>query len=94
MGTEGAEITLIDISYVLLKSEHVRDKNQPANHTATLTPLAAPPTSTHSELPLYNGDIEAAGPPESVTKFWEALKACNAFLIATPEFNFGMAGTD
>ena len=39
------------------------------------------------ELPLYNEDIEAAGPPESWTRFRDDLRASDAVLFVTPEYN-------
>ncbi len=44
------------------------------------------------ELPFYDGDVEAAGDPASVTAFKEAIRAADALLIATPEYNRGVPG--
>jgi chromate reductase, NAD(P)H dehydrogenase (quinone) len=44
------------------------------------------------ELPFYDGDLEAAGDPASVTAFKEAIRAADALLIATPEYNRGVPG--
>lgn len=39
-------------------------------------------------LPLYDGDIEAAsGIPEGAHQFYQALLDCDAVLIVTPEYN-------
>jgi chromate reductase, NAD(P)H dehydrogenase (quinone) len=43
-------------------------------------------------LPFYDGDVEAAGDPASVTAFKEAIRAVDALLIATPEYNRGVPG--
>jgi chromate reductase, NAD(P)H dehydrogenase (quinone) len=43
-------------------------------------------------VPLYNGDVEAAGEPEAVTTFKQAIRAADALLIATPEYNHGVPG--
>lgn len=43
-------------------------------------------------VPLYNGDIEAAGDPEGVTAFKHAIRAADAVLMATPEYNHGVPG--
>ena len=43
-------------------------------------------------LPFYDGDVEAAGDPEPVTAFKEAIRSANALLIATPEYNRGVPG--
>ena len=44
------------------------------------------------EIPLYNGDVEAAGDPEAVARFKEAIRAADGLLIATPEYNHGVPG--
>jgi chromate reductase len=44
------------------------------------------------ELPFYDGDVEAAGDPASVTSFKEAILNADALLIATPEYNRGVPG--
>jgi chromate reductase, NAD(P)H dehydrogenase (quinone) len=44
------------------------------------------------ELPFYDGDVEAAGDPASVTAFKEAIREADALLIATPEYNRGIPG--
>ena len=38
-------------------------------------------------LPFFNEDLEAAGDPEPVQRFKEAISRANAVLIATPEYN-------
>jgi chromate reductase len=43
-------------------------------------------------LPLYNGDVEAAGLPEPVQDFQRRIEAADALLYATPEYNYSMAG--
>jgi chromate reductase, NAD(P)H dehydrogenase (quinone) len=43
-------------------------------------------------VPLYNGDVEAAGEPEGVAAFKQAIRAADAVLIATPEYNHGVPG--
>jgi chromate reductase, NAD(P)H dehydrogenase (quinone) len=43
-------------------------------------------------LPLYNGDVEAAGLPEPVQDFQRRIEAADALLFATPEYNYSMAG--
>ena len=44
------------------------------------------------ELPFYDGDVEAAGDPEPVSAFKEAIRSADALLIATPEYNRGIPG--
>lgn len=43
-------------------------------------------------VPLYNGDVEAAGDPEGVAAFKAAIRAADAVLFATPEYNHGVPG--
>lgn len=43
-------------------------------------------------LPLYDGDIEAAGDPAPVVSLKEAIRAADGLLIATPEYNRGAPG--
>lgn len=45
-----------------------------------------------SDVPLYNGDVEAAGDPPGVTAFKQAIAAADGVLIATPEYNHGVPG--
>ena len=39
------------------------------------------------QLPLYNEDLETATPPASWTAFRQRVKAANAVLFITPEYN-------
>jgi chromate reductase, NAD(P)H dehydrogenase (quinone) len=43
-------------------------------------------------LPFFNEDLEAAGEPEEVRRFKEAISNANAVLIATPEYNGAVPG--
>lgn len=43
-------------------------------------------------IPLYNGDVEAAGIPASVTALRDAIRAADGLLIITPEYNHGVPG--
>jgi chromate reductase, NAD(P)H dehydrogenase (quinone) len=45
-----------------------------------------------SEIPLYNGDVEAQGDPPPVAAFKDAIRAADAILVATPEYNYGVPG--
>jgi chromate reductase len=46
------------------------------------------------EMPLYNGDLEAAkGVPEGIQEFAKKLEASDAWIIASPEYNFSFPGT-
>jgi chromate reductase len=44
------------------------------------------------DLPPYDGDVEAAGDPEPVAAFKDAIRAADGLLIATPEYNRGVPG--
>lgn len=43
-------------------------------------------------IPLYDGDVEAEGIPEAVTTLREAIRAADALLVATPEYNNSIPG--
>jgi chromate reductase, NAD(P)H dehydrogenase (quinone) len=43
-------------------------------------------------IPLYNGDVEAKGDPAPVADFKQAIRAADALLIVTPEYNHGVPG--
>jgi chromate reductase len=44
------------------------------------------------DLPHYDGDVEAAGAPEEVGRLRDAIRASDAVLFATPEYNRGTSG--
>lgn len=45
------------------------------------------------QLPLYDQDLDDEGrPPEAWTAFRESIKACDAVLFVTPEYNRSMPG--
>lgn len=41
-------------------------------------------------IPFYDGDLEAQGVPESVTRLKQAIRAADGLLIVTPEYNAGV----
>ena len=43
-------------------------------------------------IPAYNRDVEVAGLPESVTALIMQIRAADAMLIATPEYNHSIPG--
>ena len=43
-------------------------------------------------IPLYDGDVEAQGLPASVQELRERIRAADAVLIATPEYNYSVPG--
>lgn len=50
-------------------------------------------TGSIREVPLYDGDLEAAeGMPPAVARLHEALAAADGLLLVTPEYNNGIPG--
>jgi chromate reductase len=45
-----------------------------------------------AEIPPYDEDVEANGVPEAVQDLREAIRAADAVLIATPEYNHSIPG--
>jgi chromate reductase, NAD(P)H dehydrogenase (quinone) len=45
-----------------------------------------------SEIPLYNDDVRAQGYPAAVERFREQIRAADALLFATPEYNYSLPG--
>jgi chromate reductase len=45
-----------------------------------------------SDIPLYNGDIEAASFPPGAIRLKERVKKANALLFAVPEYNYSIPG--
>jgi len=43
-------------------------------------------------IPLFDGDVEAAGLPASVTALQSAIREADGVLIATPEYNYSTPG--
>jgi len=43
-------------------------------------------------VPLYNADAEAAGDPDGVKAFKDAIRSADAVLMVTPEYNHGVPG--
>lgn len=44
------------------------------------------------DLPLYDGDVEARGYPDKVVAFVEDIRAADAVVISTPEYNKNLSG--
>ncbi len=44
-------------------------------------------------LPVYNGDLEVNGLPETVTLLQREIRASDGLIIATPEYNHGVPGS-
>lgn len=45
-----------------------------------------------SHIPMYDGDLHAQGEPASVTALKAQIRAADAVLIASPEYNFSIPG--
>src|SRR5258705_1823314 len=45
-----------------------------------------------TQVPLYNGDVEAGGDPPGVAAFKQAIRDADAVLMVTPEYNHGVPG--
>src|SRR5918912_1021537 len=45
-----------------------------------------------ADIPFYDGDVEDRGDPDAVRRFKERIRAADALLIATPEYNGGVSG--
>jgi len=44
------------------------------------------------DLPLYNADLETETPPPEWQRFRDRVRACDAILFATPEYNRSLPG--
>jgi chromate reductase len=44
------------------------------------------------DLPLYNGDVEDKGIPAAVQRLSDQIKAADAVVISTPEYNKALSG--
>jgi len=44
------------------------------------------------DLPLYNQDLDTASPPEAWQRLRDRVRACEAVLFATPEYNRSVPG--
>jgi chromate reductase len=49
-------------------------------------------TAEIGDLPLYNDDVREAGYPPSVQRLREQVKAADALLFVTPEYNYSVPG--
>lgn len=45
-----------------------------------------------ADIPFYDGDVEATGLPAPVQRFKAQIRAADALLIATPEYNYAIPG--
>jgi chromate reductase len=60
---------------------------------ATLVPEGVSlKTADIADIPLYNGDVEAQGLPAPVQALRAQIKAADALLFCTPEYNYSIPG--
>ena len=45
-----------------------------------------------ANIPIYNGDVEDKGIPESVNRLHAQIMSADAILIGCPEYNFSISG--
>jgi chromate reductase, NAD(P)H dehydrogenase (quinone) len=62
----------------------VAQKLLPENITIEVLPI--------DDVPLYNADIHEEKVPESVDKLNDAIKAADALIFVTPEYNYSVPG--
>jgi chromate reductase, NAD(P)H dehydrogenase (quinone) len=88
--TDGKTLKVLGISGSLRKSSY----NTAALHAAQeLAPAdLAIEIFDLSPLPLYNEDVRAAGFPPVVQALRDKIKAADALIFATPEYNYSMSG--
>jgi chromate reductase, NAD(P)H dehydrogenase (quinone) len=44
------------------------------------------------EVPLYNADLDGEEKPAGVVAFKNAIRHCDAMVISSPEYNYGISG--
>ncbi|PTR44990.1 chromate reductase [Rhodococcus sp. OK611] len=54
--------------------------------------LVIDPFTRMAEIPLFNEDHARQGEPPAVAELREAVRAADAIVIATPEYNYGVPG--
>ena len=45
-----------------------------------------------ADLPMFNADVDAEGPPDAVGRLRASVQAADALLLVTPEYNHGVPG--
>ena len=48
--------------------------------------------TNYDAIPLFNQDVQDQGIPAAVTRLAEEIRAADALLIASPEYNFSISG--
>jgi chromate reductase len=46
----------------------------------------------HSDIPLYNGDLETSAYPAAAKRLKERIRRADGLLFAVPEYNYGIPG--
>ena len=71
-----------------------KSMNRALAHAAVGLAPAGAQIAVHElhDIPLYDGDLESAGVPASVTALREAIAAADALLFCTPEYNSSVPG--
>lgn len=71
-----------------------RSMNRALAHAAVSLAPTGTTLTVHElhDIPLYDGDAEAAGVPASVTALREAIAAADALFFCTPEYNSSVPG--
>jgi chromate reductase len=88
--SDGKTLHVLGISGSLRKSSH---NTALLNAAKELAPAdLAIEIFDLSPLPLYNEDVRAAGFPPVVQLLRDKIKAADALLFATPEYNYSMSG--
>jgi chromate reductase len=88
--SDGKTLRVLGISGSLRKSSYntallrTAQELAPADMTIEIFDLAP--------LPLYNEDVRAAGFPPVVQLLRDKIKAADALIFATPEYNYSMSG--
>jgi chromate reductase, NAD(P)H dehydrogenase (quinone) len=44
------------------------------------------------DIPMFNEDLDLAGPPASVLRLRQSVRAADGLLLVTPEYNHGVSG--
>ena len=45
----------------------------------------------YEDIPIYNGDTEATGIPESVTRLYNQIAGADGVLLGCPEYNYSIS---
>ncbi len=89
--TDGAPVRVLGICGSLRKDSYNR---KALNAAIELAPPGRMTIETFdiAPIPLYNDDVRAAGWPPPVAEFRARIKAADALLFVTPEYNYSVPG--